>query len=263
MNKCDKLLIPAFQPLTVYLSISTTPEGTKGMQNGHWQPCRISLSAKSGCFLSLLSLDVFMWGWEFATMKGAGASRVSDPHRRGALKVKKRAKARDGWTRRREKSARRGRGGTPAGSQASWLAVPILASDGFCQRGEKRVSSSLGHGRIDVLSVREGVSVGENGGMLKEEESQGPIFTRDGVVGVGSPLGLGRCWNGDDLLALVSLVALGHHPSFRSERVSRGRRHGGRGRRRAAMYQRHLNTFYGHGALLALRPSWYFCPILS
>lgn len=168
MNKCDKLLIPAFQPLTVYLSISTTPKGTKGMQNGHWQPCRISLSAKSGCFLSLLSLDVFMWGWEFATMKRVGASWVSDPHRRGVLKVKKRAKARDGWTRRREKSVR-GRGGTPAGSQASWLAVPILASDGFCQRGEKRVSSSLGHGRIDVLSVREGVSVGEYGGMLKEE----------------------------------------------------------------------------------------------
>lgn len=57
--------------------------------------------------------------------------------------------------------------GTPAGSQASWLAVPILASDGFCQRGEKRVSSSLGHGRIDVLSVGEGVFAGENGRMLK------------------------------------------------------------------------------------------------
>ena len=62
-----------------------------------------------------------------------------------------------------------GDGGTPAGSQASRLAVPILASDGFCQRGEKRVSSSLGHGTIDVLSVREGVSGGEYGGMLKEE----------------------------------------------------------------------------------------------
>lgn len=168
MNKCDKLLIPAFQPMTVYLSISTTPKGTKGMQNGHWQPCRISLSAKSGCFLSLLSLDVFMQGWEFATMKRVGASWVTDPHRRGVLKVKRRARARDGWTRRREKS-RRGRGGTPAGSQASRLAVPILASDCFCQRGEKRVSSSLGHGTIDVLSVRQGVSVGEYEEMLKEE----------------------------------------------------------------------------------------------
>lgn len=99
--------------------------------------------------------------------KGCGASWVSDPHRRGVLKVRKKARARDGWTRRREK-IRRG-GGTPAGSQASRLAVPILASDGFCQRREKRVSSSLGHGTIDVLSVREGVSVGEYGGMLKEE----------------------------------------------------------------------------------------------
>lgn len=63
----------------------------------------------------------------------------------------------------------KGERGTPAGSQASWLAVPILASDGFCQREEKRVSSSLGHGRIDVLSGREGVSVGKNRGMLKEE----------------------------------------------------------------------------------------------
>ena len=85
---------------------------------------------------------------------------------------------------------------------------------------------------------------------------------------VGSPLGLGRCWNEDDLLALVSLVALGHHPRFGSERewlragdMGNSRRR--RRRRRAAMYQRHLNTFYGHGALLALRPSWYFCPILS
>lgn len=86
-----------------------------------------------------------------------------------------------------------GERGTPAGSQASWLAVPILASDGFCQRGEERVSSSLGHGRIDVLSVAKGVSVGENGVMLKEEKSQGPIFTRDGAAGVGSPFGLGRC----------------------------------------------------------------------
>lgn len=93
---------------------------------------------------------------------------MSDPHRRGVLKVKKRARARDGSTRRREKSGR-GRGGTPAGSQASRLAVPIFASDGFCQRGEKRVSSSLGHGTIDVLSVREGMSVGEYGEMLKEE----------------------------------------------------------------------------------------------
>lgn len=91
------------------------------------------------------------------------------------------------------RSARRGRGGTPAGSQASWLAVPILASDGFCQRGEERVSSSLGHGRIEVLSVGGAVSVGGNGGMLKEEESQGPIFTRDGAAGVGSPFGMGRC----------------------------------------------------------------------
>lgn len=128
--------------------------GNKGMQNGHWQPCRISLSAKSGRFLSALSLDVFMWGWEFATVKGARARWVSDPRRRGVLKVKKRAKAKEGWTRGREESARGGEGGTPAGSQASWLAVPILASDVFCQRGEKRVSSSLGHGRIDVLSGR-------------------------------------------------------------------------------------------------------------
>lgn len=37
----------------------------------------------------------------------------------------------------------------------------------------------------------------------------------------------------------------------------------GKRRRRAAMHQRHLNTFYGHGALLSLQPSWHFCPILS
>lgn len=60
-----------------------------------------------------------------------------------------------------------GEGGTPAGSQASWLAVPILASDGFCQRGEERVSSSLGHGRIDVLSVGGG---GDSGGEWRDAE---------------------------------------------------------------------------------------------
>lgn len=95
-------------------------------------------------------------------MTPAGGSTKSKKKEK-EKKKKQRAKARDdepeGWGGRR---ARRGRGDTPAGSQASWLAVPILASDGFCQRGEERVSSSLGHGRIDVLSVaRGGVSRGE------------------------------------------------------------------------------------------------------
>lgn len=96
MNKCDKLLIPAFQPMTVYLSISTTPEWTKGMQNGHWQPCRISLSAKSGCFLSLLSLDVFMQGWEFTTMKRVGGQLSEWPAQEGSIKTKKESKSK-GW----------------------------------------------------------------------------------------------------------------------------------------------------------------------
>lgn len=85
-----------------------------------------------------------------------------------------------------------GEGGTPAGSQASWLAVPILASDGFCQRGEERVSSSLGHGRIDVLSVGGGVSVGENGGMLKEEESQGTHLHKGWGGRGGQPFWIGQ-----------------------------------------------------------------------
>lgn len=81
--------------------------------------------------------------------------------------------------------AERGRGGTPAGSQASRLAVPILASDGFCQRGEKRVSSSLGHGTIDVLSV--------SGGVWKDAERGIKPRTHLHKGWGGSPLGLGRC----------------------------------------------------------------------
>lgn len=76
------------------LSISTTSTGTKGMQNGHWQPCRISLSAKSGCFLSLLSLDVFMRAWEFSTMKSVGCELSEWPRRRGVLKSIKRERER-------------------------------------------------------------------------------------------------------------------------------------------------------------------------
>lgn len=118
-----------------------------------------AMSNISFCQIWLFSLTAVTWCLYVRLRvhhyeKGGG--ELSEwPHRRGVLKVKKRAEARDGWTRRRERSVR-GRGGTPAGSQASWLAVPILASDGFCQRGEKRVSSSLGHERIDVLSVGEG-----------------------------------------------------------------------------------------------------------
>lgn len=90
MRQASELLIPAFQPMTVYLSISTTPKGTKGMQNSHWQPCRISLSAKSGCFLPLLSLDVFIWGWEFTRMKRVGGELSEWPPQEGSIKSKKR-----------------------------------------------------------------------------------------------------------------------------------------------------------------------------
>ena len=91
-------------------------------------------------------------------------------------------------------------GGHPAGSQASWLAVPIWASDGFCQRGEKRVSSSLGHGRIDVLSVGEGVFAGENGWMLKRGIKPRTHLHKGwcggGVVGAG---GWATLWDGADV----------------------------------------------------------------
>lgn len=89
------------------------------------------------------------------------------PPQEGSTKSKKESKSKGRMNPRAGGKCKGGEGGTPAGSQASWLAVPILASDVFCHRGEKRVSSSLGHGRIDVLSVGEGVLAGENGGMLK------------------------------------------------------------------------------------------------
>lgn len=91
------------------------------------------------------------------------------PAQEGSTKSKKESKSKRRMNPKVGGKCRGGERGTPAGSQASWLAVPILASDGFCQRGEKRVSSSLGRGRIDVLSVGEGVLAGENGRCWKEE----------------------------------------------------------------------------------------------
>lgn len=93
-----------------------------------------------------------------------------------------------------------GKGGTPAGSQASWLAVPILASDGFCQRGEKRVSSSPGHGRIDVLSLGVGVFAGENGRMLKRGIKPRTHLHKGWCGGgVGGWGGLAALWDGADV----------------------------------------------------------------
>lgn len=67
-----------------------------------------------------------------------------------------------------------------------------------------------------------GVSWGEWRDAEKRNKAKDPSSQGMGCwgCGVGSPLGLGRCWNEDDLLALVSLVALGHHPSLRSETES-------------------------------------------
>lgn len=150
------------------LSISTTSKWTKGPQNSHWQPCRISLSAKSSCFLSLLSLDVFMRGWEFSTMKRMGCELSEWPHRRGVLKVKKRVRMRDGWTRGREKS-KKARGGTPAGSQASRLAAPYWLQTSFVKVGKRGSLLHLGMGQKMFCQTLEGVSLGEYGGLLKEE----------------------------------------------------------------------------------------------
>lgn len=197
--------------------------GNKGMQNGHWQPCRISLSAKSGRFLSALSLDVFMWGWEFATLKGARARWVSDPRRRGVLKVKKRAKAKEGWTRGREESARGGRGGHPCRVPGILAGSPHL---GFrrllSKRGKEGLFFTWTWENRCFVSRGGGVSWGEWRDAEKRNKAKDPSSQGMGWrgCGVGSPLGLGRCWNEDDLLALVSLVALGHHPSLRSETES-------------------------------------------
>lgn len=111
--------------------------GNKGMQNGHWQPCWISLSAKSGRFLSALSLDVFMWGWEFATLKGVRARWVSDPRRRGVLKVKKKAKASEGWTRRWEESVGGERGAPLPGPRHLGWQSPSWLQTAFVKEGKR------------------------------------------------------------------------------------------------------------------------------
>lgn len=79
-----------------------------------------------------------------------------------------------------------------AGERGHPCRVPgILA--GSPHLGFRRLLSKRGKEGLFFTWTWENRCFVSQGRMLKEEESQGPIFTRDGVVGVGSPLGLGRC----------------------------------------------------------------------
>ena len=81
-------------------------------------------------------------------------------------------------------------GGHPAEARASTLAAPILASDGFCQEGKRGSLLHFDYGTMDVLLVREGVSVAGvegGGGRWVRNKAKGP--SSEGR----QPLGLGRC----------------------------------------------------------------------
>lgn len=174
MNKCDKLLIPAFQPMTVYLSISTTPKGTKGMQNGRWQPCRISLSAKSGCFLSLLSLDVFMQGWEFATMKRVGGELSEWPPQEGSIKSKKRERA-QGMDEPEGGSRVKGGEGAPLpGPRHPGWQSPSWLQTAFVKEGKRGSLLHLGMGQWMFCQSGRGCSWGSMEGCWKRNKAKDP-----------------------------------------------------------------------------------------
>lgn len=110
-----------------------------------------AMSNISFCQIWLFSLAAVTWCL-YASLRvqhdekrGVWAERVT-PQEGSFKKYKKRARARDGWNRGREKS-RKGLGGTPAGSQASRLAAPSWLQTSFVKEGKRGSLLHLGIGQ--------------------------------------------------------------------------------------------------------------------
>lgn len=191
------------------------------------------------------------------------------PPQEGSTKSKKESKSKGRMNPRAGGKCKRGRGGHPCRVPGILAGSPHL---GFrrllSKRGKEGLFFTWTWENRCFVSRGGGVRWGEwtdaeKRNKAKDPSSQGMVLWGGGGAG-GQPFGTGQMLKWGWFIGLGVLGGTWPPSQFEEwdtespkVRDMRGTRWGGEG---GAM--RHLNTFYGHGALLALRPSWYFCPIL-